>query len=89
MPGADTKKVTTTGISRVLLKGDGWVEIEPDSFNVVTLEFYKKKKDQNEDDEFTGLNYRAYVFKDKTTGNLLCVSPDGLAAIEIVEGGTN
>jgi hypothetical protein len=85
---ADVKKVTTKGVSRVLLKGDGWVEIEADSFDVVTLEYYKFSENQNEADQFTGLTYRAYIFNDKATGRLLCVAPDGIAAIEIDEEAT-
>jgi hypothetical protein len=79
----EVRKVTTEGITRILIRDEGWIEIVPNSFNVVTLDFYVKVEGQ--DDQFTGLNYRSYIFNDKTSGKLICVAPDGVIGIEIDE----
>ena len=79
------RKVTTTGIIRVLLKGDGWIDIQPNSFNFTSLNFYVSPGEGLED-QFTGLTYLGFEFKDKTSGHLYCVAADGVAAIEVDEG---
>lgn len=80
------KKIVTKGITRVLLKGDGWIDIAPDTFNFTSLNFYITPG-EGQEDVFSGLTYLGFEFKDKATGRLYCVAADGVAAIEIDEGG--
>lgn len=79
----EVKKVTTQGITRILVRDEGWIELVPNSFNVVTLNFYTRV--EGAEDMFTGLDYRSYVFNDKASGKLICVAPDGVIGIEIDE----
>jgi hypothetical protein len=86
MPPGPKKKIVTTGIVRVLLKGDGWIEIVPGSFNFTSLDFYLAMP-EDQDDQFSGLTYLGFTFKDNKTGNVYAVPTDGIGAIEIAEGG--
>lgn len=80
------RKIVTKGITRVCLKGDGWIEIQPDTFNFTSLNFYLSAGDGAED-VFSGMSYLGFEFRGKTNGRLYCVSADGLSAIEIDDGG--
>lgn len=80
------KKISTTGVTRVLVKGGGWIDIQPDSFNFTALNFYLPSV-EGQAEAFSGLTYLGFEFKDKTSGRLYCVASDGIAAIEVDEGG--
>lgn len=82
------KKVSTTKITRVLVKGGGWIDIEPDSFNFTALNFYVAPV-EGQPEVFSGLTYLGFEFKDKTSKRLYCVASDGVAAIEVDEGDKN
>jgi len=85
MPPGPKKKVIAQGITRVLLKNDGWITIVPGSFMFTSLDFYIGMP-EGTDDVFVGLTYLGFSFKDKQSGKLYCVPTDGLAAIEVDEG---
>jgi hypothetical protein len=79
------KNIGASQITRVLLKGDGWIEIEPGSFKFGTLDFWYDLV-PGIDPVHSGLNYLGFSFNSKVGNKSYCVPTDGIGAIEIQEG---
>lgn len=79
------KDIGTSKITRVLLKNDGWIDIDPGSFKFGPMDFWYDTIPDS-DRVHAGLNYLGFSFKSKTGNKSYCVPTDGIGAIEIQEG---
>lgn len=84
MPPKAAKDVGASKITRVLVKSDGWIDIQPGSFKFGALDFWYDPADVPP--IHTGLSYLGFTFKNKTGDKSYCVPTDGIAAIEVQEG---